>query len=232
MTDFIGVYENALSAEFCHHCMDKFAQSRAVKPGETGHGVDLNKKNSHDLLLNAQPDWHSELATIQQAVLNGLLRYVRQWPYVLVGAISLQVQSPKGPHQITAEDIKTMDDAQLSGLIKAVFRLGNTNLQKYEKHQGGYFYYHSEFYPHPNDPQQDSLHRVLLWMFYLNDISIGGETEFYFQQRKLQPQQGALIIAPAGFTHTHRGNRPKSDDKYIFTSWLMYRQAAQLYGQR
>ncbi|GAA4815299.1 hypothetical protein GCM10011365_02410 [Marinicella pacifica] len=231
MSDFIGIFPHALSKAFCHHCIDKFSSSTEVKQGQTGHGVDLSKKNSLDLMLNQQEDWRHELQTIHQAVLEGLIRYVRQWPFVLVGALALQVQSSDGPRQISAADIQSMNDAELANLIKVVFRLGNTNLQHYRRQKGGYFYYHSEFYPHPNDPAQDSLHRVLLWMFYLNDVTEGGETEFYHQQKAVQPEQGTLVIAPAFFTHTHRGNKPESNDKYILTSWLMYRQAQELYGQ-
>lgn len=46
------------------------------------------------------------------------------------------------------------------------------------------------------------------------------------------PQAGALLIAPAGFTHTHRGNRPIGGDKYIATSWILFRRAEELMPQR
>ena len=59
-------------------------------------------------------------------------------------------------------------------------------------------------------------------MYYLNDVESGGETEFYFQKRSIKPRKGTVVIAPAGFTHTHRGNVPISGDKYIITSWLLY----------
>ena len=39
------------------------------------------------------------------------------------------------------------------------------------------------------------------------------------------------VIAPAGFTHTHRGNVPTSGDKYIATSWILYQRAEALFGQ-
>ncbi|MEC7470920.1 MAG: 2OG-Fe(II) oxygenase, partial [Pseudomonadota bacterium] len=32
------------------------------------------------------------------------------------------------------------------------------------------------------------------------------------------------------FTHTHRGQIPVSDDKYILTSWVLFNRAEQLYG--
>ena len=73
----------------------------------------------------------------------------------------------------------------------------------------------------------EALHRVVFWMYYLNDVAEGGETEFYFQKTSIRPEKGTLVIAPAGFTHTHRGNVPLSNDKYIATSWLLYCRAGQ-----
>ena len=66
----------------------------------------------------------------------------------------------------------------------------------------------------------DSRYRKLVTMLYLNDVEEGGETEFLYLHRRVQPRQGRLLIFPAGFTHTHRGNPPLSGDKFILTSWL------------
>ena len=58
-------------------------------------------------------------------------------------------------------------------------------------------------------------------MYYLNDVSEGGETEFYHQKVKIKPEKGTLVIFPAYFTHLHKGNVPISNDKYILNFWLM-----------
>ena len=57
-----------------------------------------------------------------------------------------------------------------------------------------------------------------------------GETEFLFQQRKVKPRTGSLLIAPTAFTHTHRGNRPQGGDKFIATSWILFQPAEKLYA--
>jgi hypothetical protein len=62
--------------------------------------------------------------------------------------------------------------------------------------------------------------RVLAWTLYLNDVEEGGETEFIFQRMRVKPKTGTLVIWPAGFTHTHRGNPPISNTKYIVTGWI------------
>ena len=64
--------------------------------------------------------------------------------------------------------------------------------------------------------------RVLVFSLFLNDVEEGGETEFLYQKRRIKPKRDRLLIFPAGFTHTHRGNQPLSGDKYIITGWLEY----------
>ncbi|VAW48478.1 2OG-Fe(II) oxygenase family enzyme [hydrothermal vent metagenome] len=231
MNHFIEIYENVLSAEFCQQCIAKFDASNEHHKGRTGHGVDPIKKNSTDITVSHSEHWQAEVNHLQQVVLQSLIQYIRKYPFALVGSIALQVQTADGIEQISYVDIPTLNDESLSRLIQTVFRLGSINIQKYNQDEGGYFYYHSEIYPHPSDAENNALHRKLLWMFYLNDVEAGGETEFYHQQLVTKPKQGSLVIAPAGFTHTHRGNMPKSNDKYIFTSWVLYHQAAQLYGR-
>ena len=44
------------------------------------------------------------------------------------------------------------------------------------------------------------------------------------------PRTGSLLIAPAAFTHTHRGNMPRGGDTYIATSWILFQRAEVLFG--
>jgi hypothetical protein len=92
-------------------------------------------------------------------------------------------------------------------------------------------YWHCELYPSPQPDHADSLHRVVLWTIYLNDDFDEGETEFLYQRRKIVPKTGSLLIAPTAFTHTHRGNRPKRGDKYVATSWILFRRAEAMYAK-
>ena len=45
-------------------------------------------------------------------------------------------------------------------------------------------------------------------MLYLNTLTDeqNGETEFLHQEKRIQPKENTMLIWPAGFTHTHRGN--------------------------
>lgn len=67
--------------------------------------------------------------------------------------------------------------------------------------------------------------RVLTWAIFLNDLDgdEGGETEFLYQRRRVQPKKNSAIIWPAGFTHTHRGNTVLGNkSKYILTGWICF----------
>ena len=97
--------------------------------------------------------------------------------------------------------------------------LSNTNfvssvalLQITEPPSGGYHIWHCENIDWSNSS------RVLAWAVYLNDVEEGGETEFLYQSRKVEPKAGRVAIFPGSFTHLHRGNPTKST-KYIITGW-------------
>ena len=55
----------------------------------------------------------------------------------------------------------------------------------------------------------------------MNTIEEGGETEFLYINKRIKAEQGRLIIFPASFTHTHRGNPPIGQDKYIIATWAV-----------
>ena len=86
-------------------------------------------------------------------------------------------------------------------------------IQKIERGQG----YHTW---HCEASNRDYMKRVLVWTVYLNDDFEAGETEFIYQQYRYKPKLGDLVIFPAAFTHTHRGNPPINGTKYIMTGWL------------
>ena len=61
--------------------------------------------------------------------------------------------------------------------------------------------------------------------------SCHGAEDHVYQQRRIAPRTGSLLIAPAAFTHTHRGNRPLGGDKFIATSWILFQRAEALFGK-
>jgi len=73
-----------------------------------------------------------------------------------------------------------------------------------------------------NDGLKQNQNRAFAWMIYLNDIQIGGETEFIYQKFKTTPKAGNLYIWPSGATHMHRGLVAPYQDKYFLTGWFNF----------
>lgn len=229
--NFIEVYDGALEPSFCDEFIKVFEQSPHLTAGITSSGIDLAKKNSTDLYLNSHSEYAQHLKHIQRTTTQYIVSYVEKYIFMIIGAFGLRVHHPVtgDPVDLTIDNFDEVAKPQMHVLIPQLFRLGNIQAQKYQVGQGGYPYWHSEVYPQANS--DEALHRVLLFMYYLNDVREGGETEFYYQNRKIKPRQGDMVVAPAYFTHTHRGGIPESNDKYILTSWVLFNQADHIYGQ-
>lgn len=81
---------------------------------------------------------------------------------------------------------------------------------------GGYHLWHCE-----SDNALTS-RRLLAYTIYLNDVEEGGETEFLYYHKRIKAKKGTIVLFPTGFTHTHRGNPPLSNTKYIATGWIEF----------
>ena len=81
-----------------------------------------------------------------------------------------------------------------------------------------------EFYHwHIDGGSHEFSHRQLVAIWYLNDVQgPGGETEFLFQNVKIQPEQGKLLLFPPFWTHEHRGVELQMGVKYIATTWVVF----------
>ena len=66
---------------------------------------------------------------------------------------------------------------------------------------------------------QQKRYRMITYLWYLNDVDKGGETEFWGTY-KVKPEAGKLILFPATWSYPHCGNIPISNAKYIITGWL------------
>ena len=229
--DFIEVYDGVLDRASCAAIVERMRGSAALQPGRVGSGVFPALKHSRDLALQGKPEWGDVEATLNQAAFAGLLAYVHRYPQALIAPLMLRQPDANGaPKQLEAADLVAMNDDALGPLLRACLRPGAINLQWYAAGEGGYPYWHCELYP--RDARADTLHRHLLWTLYLNDGFGEGETEFLFQQRRIVPRTGSLLVAPTAFTHTHRGNRPLRGDKFIATSWILFQRAEQLFPAR
>ena len=86
-------------------------------------------------------------------------------------------------------------------------------IQRYTANEGDYKF-HQDF-----NMRDGNQHRIITYLWYLNDVADGGETQFY-DGSLIVPEQGKLLLFPSLWSYPHRGVMPLSNDKYIMTGWV------------
>ena len=99
--------------------------------------------------------------------------------------------------------------------ISQKYEIGSFNLQRYTPGQ------HFKSI-HTERSGRGTLHRIFVFMTYLNDVKEGGSTYFSHYDLEIQPQKGLTLIWPSEWTHAHKGNILKSGSKYIITGWIHF----------
>lgn len=99
--------------------------------------------------------------------------------------------------------------------FKGPFKDMGYGIQRYNP--GEYYHWHIDGGSH------DFSQRQLVALWYLNDVpGPGGETEFLFQDVKIKPEKGKLILFPPFWTHEHRAVTLNEGVKYIATTWIVF----------
>jgi prolyl 4-hydroxylase len=83
----------------------------------------------------------------------------------------------------------------------------------------------------PNGQERFQLHfdsvdavanRYLVFLWYLNDVADGGETRFPDLGVSVQPRAGRLLMFPPYWMYQHEAPPPRSGDKYILSTYLLF----------
>lgn len=188
--DLLYINVNSLSRELCNNIINLFEQSGNRYDGQTFGGTDKNVKDTTDLVItNAGSIWDR----INKTLFNELNHNVRKYVKKYNNKVSETYQIFGGTNYLITETMQ---------------------VQKYNKNVGKYVYHQDYSCDWKNKKMR---HLTFLW--YLNDVEEGGETEFWGQYG-IKPEAGKLILFPASWTFPHKANVPISSDKYIITGWL------------
>lgn len=190
--DFIGIEEGIFTSDFCQSVIQYHENAAQA-------GLAMTRQGADGGTLKVQKDDESIYMHHEEFVsLDGTKTILRQFKE----AFSVQLY----PQYLNQFDIlRTGDNLNIKYVKVQKTKVG-----------GGYHIWHHE------TDKRDTSNRVLAWTVYLNDVAEGGETEYLYQHLRIKPTTGTFVIFPAGFTHTHRGNPPLSNDKYIMTGWIEY----------
>lgn len=91
------------------------------------------------------------------------------------------------------------------------------NIQYY-KPGGGFKTWHCE---RANGVYPEST-RHLVFMTYLNTVTDGGGTDFFYQGLTINAEKGKTVIWPVDWTYTHKGEISPTQEKYVATGWLNF----------
>ena len=186
----IYTYDRALNNMVCKDIIKIFELDEMKGPGVISSGYNPNIKNAINLDINPN---NPKWNKIYDVLLEELFRNIKRY-------------------------IKQID--LLNGGIHMTERLkfvqcDEPMIQKYIKNEGKYEY-HDDF----KADYGNKRFRIFTYIFYLNDVFEGGETEFLFGKYKIEPRAGKLLLFPASWTYPHCGKMPFSNDKYIITGWI------------
>lgn len=192
--DFIGFYRNVYPEGYCQHLIKEFERLES-------EGAGSSRQSSENALAHHKNDFQ-----IFCNVKNHSIEPFEGRDSVGTFFDGLQVGYD---HYINKFSV-----LKNSGEIKAT----SMKMQRTSP-GGGYHVWHSE------QGGGNGANRVLVYLLYLNTLLQGGngETEFLYQEQRVEPEENLLLFWPAAYTHPHRGNPVYNNNfKYIVTGWFYY----------
>jgi hypothetical protein len=78
-----------------------------------------------------------------------------------------------------------------------------------------------QFQPH-FDALDYCSNRYMVFLWYLNDVMEGGETEFCDLGLRIEARQGRLLMFPPYWMFQHAGLPPRSNDKYMISTYMLF----------
>lgn len=72
------------------------------------------------------------------------------------------------------------------------------------------------------DAVHNVANRYLVLLWYLNDVTEGGETTFPQLEVRVEAKQGRLLMFPPYWMYQHAGLPPRSGDKFILSTYLLF----------
>ena len=192
-SDFIGIYDNALTKKECEILINQFEKSPQL-PGKVYGSPDVMSSSDYGH-VDSDKKSCKELDALKFSNDDVIGRII---------------------NQRLGESIKKykIDFPETESIAPWKF-FNEYNFQKYDGEEDGFKVWHSEHGPEPL-----ALKRVMAWMFYLNDAKSG--TEFW-RHHTIRAKMGRCVIWPAGYTHTHKGVIPNKGLKYIITGWISFK---------
>jgi len=199
---YFYINPNSISLELCKTIINMFDSDKNKYEGVTFGGLNKNIKDTQDFVIPNSPDksGFDKWAKLHNFLEKELAKNTKEYIKILDELIVKNHEK-----EATTYKYKTFSDFVTNQSFM---------VQRYTKQKGRYVY-HNDFH----SDYDAKKYRVITYLWYLNNVEEGGETEFW-GSHTIKPETGKLLLFPASWTFPHRGKMPLSDDKYIITGWL------------
>lgn len=196
---YFHINQHSLSKEICNDIINYFEKENNKYQGVTAAGLNKDVKDSLDFQIppaneNNPSHWNKIRTLLEKELNNNVKKYVKK----INDSVSVNEEESSYKYNVFDKYVS----------------FETLQIQKYQKSKGRYIY-HNDF----STDWKEKKYRVITFLWYLNTIEEGGETEFW-NTYKVKPETGKLLFFPATWTYPHRGMIPISDNKYIITGWL------------
>lgn len=105
---------------------------------------------------------------------------------------------------------------QYEGLAGLSWPLEDTGFQVQRYDEGhGFYVEHID-----GGPFGETKDRFLVVILYLNDVEVGGATNFTKHNLRVEPKSGRIVIFPVHWLYPHKGEIPLSSHKTILTTFI------------
>ena len=188
---YIFCLDNTLAKEQCDNIINKFNSDPHVLQGNMASGVDLNIKNSKDLLISTENNWKEEDALFFTIINNAVDQYYQ--------------------HLNSKQNLKYFTTKQNYYYQPFGPYITDTGYQIQKTDPGKGYVWHHDF------THDTGKARELTYILYLNDVDEGW-TQFY-NGDQISPRAGRVVIFPATWTYVHQGY-PPLQTKYLMTGWI------------
>jgi 2OG-Fe(II) oxygenase superfamily len=191
--NFIGIYDNVYPDGYCQHLIKEFDRLKDA-------GAGSNRWQSEKALETRKNDHQIGLGLKGHDV----------HPFEGKNVVDMFFDGLQVCYDQYCQKFSSLADGKVRATVMKMQRTDPG---------GGYHVWHGE------QGNGDHANRVLVYMLYLNSLTPeeAGETEFLYQQQRFRPTENQMILWPAAFTHTHRGNTVFGEhSKYIVTGWFYY----------
>jgi hypothetical protein len=117
-------------------------------------------------------------------------------------------------HQAVSRAVASIA-TQFPSLQVRPLRTTGYKIQHYKRNEGHFRWHFDALGP-------GAWERQLALIIYLNSVAEGGETSFHHQNLKVKPVAGNALFFPTFWTHMHCGEVPRSEDKYVISSFVCF----------